>query len=119
MGISIGAIGSAYEMSFVQPMNYPLKNQSEVSDEFTKKGVSGLVTNVAPVGYPNAKEVSGTSSEDEDPMQMAIDMVKKSQETNRMYNDVAQRFQGMTVGYSQDQGAMSYGMSGSNLDLFA
>ncbi|WP_029232323.1 hypothetical protein [Butyrivibrio sp. VCB2006] len=119
MGISIGSIGSSYGMSFVQPMNYTIKNQSEVSDEFTKKGVSGLVTNVAPVAYPNAQAVTEAGDEEEDPMQMAIDMVKKSQDANRMYNDVAQKFQGMTVGYTQNQGAMSYGISGGNLDLFA
>ena len=119
MGISIGAIGSSYGMSFVQPMNYTIKNQSEVSDEFVNQGAKGLVPNVTPVGYPNAQAVSDTKDDEDDPMQMAIDMVKKSQEANRMYNDVAQKFQGMTVGYSQSQDAMSYGVSGANLDLFA
>lgn len=119
MGISIGAIGSSYGMSFVQPMNYTIKNQSEVSDEFVNHAANGVIPNVTPVGYPNAQVVSNADEEDEDPMQMAIDMVKKSQEANRMYNDVAQKFQGMTVGYSQNQSAMSYGVSGGNLDLFA
>jgi hypothetical protein len=36
-----------------------------------------------------------------------------------MYNDVASKFQGMTVGYSQDQAAVSYGMSGNSADFFA
>lgn len=119
MGISIGSIGSPYGMSFVNPMNYTIKNQSEVSDEFTNHGAKGLVPNVTPVGYPNAQAVSAVEDDNEDLMQMAIDMVKKSQETERMYNDVAQKFQGMTIGYSQDQGALSYGISGGNLDLFA
>ena len=119
MGISLGAVGSSYGMSFVQPMNYTIKNQSEVSDEFVNRGAQGLVPNVTPVGYPNAQAISTTDDDEDDPMKMAIDMVKKSQEANRMYNDVAQRFQGMTIGYSQDQGAMSYGIAGGNLDLFA
>jgi hypothetical protein len=119
MGISIGAIGSSYGMSFVQPMNYTIKNQSEVSDEFVNRGAQGAIPNVTPVGYPNAQVVATAEDEEEDPMQMAIDMVKKSQDANRLYNDVAQRFKGMTVGYSQDQSAMSYGISGGNLDLFA
>ncbi|ADL33080.1 hypothetical protein bpr_I0332 [Butyrivibrio proteoclasticus B316] len=119
MGISIGSIGSPYGMSFVKPMNYTIKNQSEVSDEFTNHGAKGLVPNVTPVGYPNAQAVSTVEDDEEDPMQMAIDMVKKSQEAGKMYNDVAQKFQGMTVGYSQNQGALSYGISGGNLDLFA
>ncbi len=119
MAVSIGSIGSAYGMSFMQPLNYPLKNESKVSDSFIQRGVQGAVPNVTPVGYPNAQAVSSAADEDDDLMQMAIDVVKKSQDANRMYNDVANKFQGMTVGYSQDQAALSYGVQGGTLDLFA
>ncbi len=118
MALSIGSVGSAYGMNYIQPMNYALKNESQVSDEFAKRGAEGLVNNVSPVRYPNAQAIPADDDR-EDPMQMAVDMVKKSQEANRMYNDVASKFQGMTVGYAQDQSAVAYGMQGGTLDLFA
>ena len=119
MGMSVGGIGSVYGMSFIQPMNYTLKNESDVSEDFAKKGASGLVTNVSPVGYPNAQAIAGDDEEKENPLALSIGSVMKSQEANKMYNDVAQKFQGMTVGYGQDLAAQSYGTQGSTLDLFA
>ena len=50
---------------------------------------------------------------------MSMDYVKKSQETNRAYNEVAQKFQGMTVGYGQNMSGQTYGVQGASLDLFA
>ena len=118
MAISIGSIGSAYGMNYVQPMNYTLKNESEVSDAFVQHGAQGVIPNVNPVAYPNAQMVAD-DSEEEDPMKLAIGAVQKSQEANKMFNDVANRFQGMTVGYSQTQAGYGYEMAGSKLDLFA
>ena len=117
MAISIGGVGS-YGMSFVQPMNYPVKNQADVSDAFMETGMSGAIMNVPPVIYPNAQEVPEASDDESNPLAMSADVVRKSQEANRMYNDVAAKFQGMTTGYSQDTTALSYGMSGSTIDLF-
>ena len=118
MAISIGSVGNAYGMNYVQPMNYALKNESEVSDAFIQQGAQGAIPSVTPVGYPNATIV-GNDSEDEDPMKLAIGAVQKSQEVNKVYNDVASRFQGMTVGYSQNQAGYGYEMAGAKLDLFA
>ena len=119
MGMSIGGLGGAYGMSYVQPMNYTLKNESDISEDFAKKGAAGLVTNVTPVGYPNAQAIAGDDEEKENPLAISIGSIMKSQEANKMYNDVAQKFQGMTVGYGQDMAAQSYGTQGSTLDLFA
>ncbi len=118
MSMSIGGIGSAYGMGFVQPMNYPVKNESEISDAFVETGMSGAIMNVPPVIYPNAQEIPKADDEN-NPLSMSADVVRKSQEANKMYNDVASKFQGMTTGYAQDSAAMSYAVSGSNLDLFA
>ncbi|MDC7294999.1 MULTISPECIES: hypothetical protein [unclassified Butyrivibrio] len=118
MGISIGAVGSPYGMSLVQPMNYPLKNESKVSEDFLEVGMQNAVMNVPPVRYPNAQEIV-KPEEDSNPLKLSAETVRKSQEANRMYNDVASKFQGMTVGYSQDQAAVSYGMSGNSVDFFA
>ncbi len=117
MSLSIGAVGSAYGMSFIQPLNYNLKNESDVSDSFIETGMSGAVTNVPPVRYPNAQALT-PSDEESDPLKLSANVVRKSQEANRMYNDVAARFQGMTTGYSQDTQAMSYAMAGNTIDLF-
>ena len=35
---------------YIQPMNYTLKNESDISEDFAKKGAAGLVPNVSPVG---------------------------------------------------------------------
>ena len=117
MSLSVGGIGNPYGMSFIQPMNYNIKNQSDVSDAFMETGMSGAVMNVPPVVYPNAQVAS--TDEDSNPLALSADAVKKSQEANRMFNDVAQKFQGMTTGYSQSVSPLSYGMSGNSIDLFA
>ncbi|MBE5825781.1 MAG: hypothetical protein E7307_04000 [Butyrivibrio sp.] len=117
MSLSIGAVGGPYGMGFIQPLNYNLKNESDVSDSFIETGMSGAVTNVPPVRYPNAQALT-SSDEESDPLKLSANVVRKSQEANRMYNDVAARFQGMTTGYSQDTRAMSYEMAGNTIDLF-
>ena len=106
-------------MSYIQPMNYTVKNQSEVSDAFIETGMSGSVMNVPPVVYPNAQQVESSDEETNDPLKLSADVVKKSQDANRLFNDVASKFQGMTTGYTQNNQAYSYGISGGNLDLFA
>jgi hypothetical protein len=118
MALSVGGIGGSYGMSYVQPMNYTIKNESEVSDAFLQNGVQGAVPNVSPVGYPNAQAVSG-EDEENDPLALAVNSVKKSREASRMYNDLAAKFQGMTTGYTQQSAGLSYGTAGSNLDVFA
>ena len=117
MSVSVGGVGS-YGMSFIQPMNYPVKNQASVSDAFMETGMSGAIMNVPPVIYPNAQEIPKAEAEESNPLALSADVVRKSQEANKMYNDVAARFQGMTTGYSQDTTALSYSMSGSTIDLF-
>ncbi len=118
MGISIGGIGSSYGMNYIQPMNYSVGNESEISDAFVETGMSGMVMNVPPVIYPNAQAMP-TADDENNPLSMSAASVQKSQQANRMYNDVASKFQGMTTGYSQNTEALSYGMSGNTIDLFA
>ena len=118
MALSVGGIGNSYGMSFVQPMNINIKNQADVSDAFMETGMAGAVMNVPPVVYPNAQAIESSSNEN-DPLALSANVVKKSQEANRQFNDVASRFQGMTTGYDQSTQALSYGMSGNSIDLFA
>ncbi len=115
MGLSIGGIGSSpYGMSYVQPMQYSISNEADVSDVYEETGLQGAVKSVPPVIYPNAQEISSTEDIPDD-----IKVVEKSQEANRMYNDIAEKFQGMTVGYDQSSAGMSYGLAGNSLDLYA
>ncbi len=118
MSLSVGGIGNAYGMSFIQPMNYSVKNQADVSDAFIETGMSGAIMNVPPVVYPNAQAVPSGDSES-NPLSLSAGSVRKSQEANKLYNDVAARFEGMTTGYTQSTEGISYGMSGSRVDLFA
>ena len=118
MALSVGGIGNSYGMSFVQPMNINIKNQADVSDAFMETGMAGAVMNVPPVVYPNAQTIE-SSSDENDPLALSANVVKKSQEANRQFNDVASKFQGMTTGYDQSTQALSYGMSGNSIDLFA
>ncbi len=99
-------------------MNYSVKNQADVSDAFMETGMSGAIMNVPPVIYPNAQTVPASDSES-DPLSLSAESVRKSQEANKLYNDVAAKFQGMTTGYTQSTEGISYGMSGSRVDLFA
>ncbi len=118
MSLSIGGIGSAYGMNFIQPMNYTVRNQADVSDAFVETGMSGAIMNVPPVVYPNAQAVPKAEG-DSDPLSLSAGTVRKSVEANKMYNDVASKFQGMTTGYTRDTAGISYGMIGSEVDLFA
>lgn len=117
MAISVGNIGSTYGMSYVRPLNLAVKNEGEISDAFIETGMSGAVMNVPPVVYPNAGEVSPGDSES-DPLKLGANVVKRSQEAGRMYNDIAATFKGMTTGYGQTAAATSYGMEGNTIDLF-
>ncbi len=117
MSLSVGGIGNAYGMSYVQPMNYSLKNESSVSDAFIETGMAGSVMNVPPVVYPNAQAVP--ADDESNPLALSANSVKKSQVANKMYNEVAKRFQGMTTGYTQSTEGISYDMSGSTVNLFA
>ena len=118
MALSVGGIGASYGTSFVQPMNINIKNKADVSDAFMETGMSGAIMNVPPVVYPNAQAIS-TGEDENDPLALSAGAVKKSQEANRQFNDVASKFQGMTTGYNQNTQALSYGMSGNSIDLFA
>ena len=118
MALSVGGIGNSFGMSFVQPMNINIKNQADVSDAFMETGMSGAIMNVPPVVYPNAQAIE-SGGDESDPLSLSANVVRKSQEANRQFNDVASKFQGMTTGYNQSTQALSYGMSGNSIDLFA
>ena len=91
MGLRVGGIGRGIGRAYVQPV----KNRAE--------------------SIPEVPGVEAKTSTQES----IISALKKSQESNRKFNDVAQRFQGMTVGYGDDSSGFSYGVEGATVDLFA
>ncbi len=122
MGLSvtrIGAVNSAYGASGVsqigtveqKPINYAIDNQSEVSGAF-KSSLVGLgrdsVTGAAPVQYPTAQIETNR-----------INQVEKNQEANRAFNAVAGAHLESVATYNAASMVQSYGMVGSQVDLFA
>lgn len=106
-------------MSYIQPMNYTVNNESEVSDAFAETGMDGSVKSVPPVVYPNARTVESSEGDESNPLKLSADVARKSQQVNRFYNDVASGFRGMITGYNGSTQGLSYEMPGGTIDLFA
>ena len=108
MAVSIGGIGAYNQFTYVRPMNYSVKNQSDVSDAYSEEvsslGESGLVN---PVGYPNAQ------AEPVSPVASRISAQKAGEQSN----ELAAQFSGSVTGYGSDSQGLSYGMTGSNFDM--
>ena len=108
MAISIGGMGAYNRLTYVRPMNYSVKNQSDVSDAYTQEvsslGESGLVD---PVGYPNAQT---------EPVSPAASNASK-QKMDGQFNALAAQFSGSVIGYGSNSQGLSYGITGSNFDM--
>ena len=109
MSMSIGAMNySPYASYNVKSMNYAVDNKSQLSDSFVEAANTAGVKYVnitAPVQYPNAY-VDNTA------------FYEKAKEVNNAYNDVASRFDSQITGYGQNMKGSSYGMVGSNFDVY-
>lgn len=109
--MAVGAIRAmrAYSnVSFTQPLNYALSNNSEVSSAYAQSvlqpsEVAGAVDPVSPVGYPNAQRISTKKM---DPV-----------ETNAMFNEVAKSFGGGVTGYGSKGMGSTYNTVGQNIDV--
>ena len=113
MGLSIGRMGATSTSSYmaVRPQQYALSNESQASDVYEAsavKGMTGLGT-VHPVQYPNA-QVSGQSS---------TSSVAAAHGVEEAYNEIASAFTGMATSYGADIIGTSYGMIGSQIDVYA
>ena len=112
MGLSIGRMGATSTSSYmaVRPQQYALSNESQASDVYEAsavRGMTGLGT-VHPVQYANA-QVSGQSSTSS----VAAHGVEEA------YNEIASSFTGMATSYGADMIGTSYGMIGSQIDVYA
>lgn len=109
--MAVGAIRAmrAYSsVSFTQPLNYALTNNSEVSSAYAQSvkrpsEVSGTIDPVSPVGYPNAQKITRKKL---DPT-----------EASAMFNEVAKSFNGSITGYGSKGTGNSYNTIGQNIDI--
>ncbi len=121
--MGIGAISriSSGEISYIQPMRYPLENRAQVSEDFEKATLptadlspAQQVAKTSPVSYPDATRVTAKS-----PAQAEITQAEEAQKAAAAYNKVAQQYSGATTGYGRGGFATSYELTGNTLDLLA
>ena len=103
-------MGATTSYSQIRPQSYALSNESQTSAAYEASKTQSLqgIGAVDPVQYPNAqtggKSLSGISS---------------AQEVEQAYNAIASAFEGVTTFYGQDSVGSSYGMLGSQIDVYA
>jgi hypothetical protein len=94
-------------------MNYSVQNQAQVSgayDQAVKQiQTASAIAPVNPVGYANANSVRVD----------AANQLEQTRKTEQEFNKLAEQFQGATVGYTGDRTATSYGLVGSQIDVYA
>jgi len=109
---------SAYSsVSNVQPMNYAVSNESEVSDVFANESMqqAGGVKGASPVLYPNATVKEDKVSKVADPFERQ----KKNLQVSSDYNDIAAQFTSNNTSYSKIGTGSSYSTAGSRIDIYA
>lgn len=114
----IGGLSSYSPITSIQPMNYSVQNEADVSDVFAEdvtKNTDGI-NGASPVRYPNA-----TINTEPVSRQRLIDpteMLEQKKRTASAYNDIASQFKTNNTGYSRAGIGNSYGMAGSRFDAF-
>ena len=114
----IGGLSTYSPISSIQPMNYAVQNQAEVSDVYAEdvtRNTAG-VNGASPVQYPNA-----TIKTEPVARQGVIDpteMLEQKKRAASAYNDIASQFKTNNTGYSRSGIGNSYGMAGSRFDAF-
>lgn len=116
MSLAINALNAYSGISSVRPMNYSVRNQSEVSSAYTESvketqnaGTFPSIGTVNPVAYPDATVSAADSTA----------RLAKAQSTNRELNSIASGFSGIMTGYGNDSQSYGYEMIGSTIDYYA
>ena len=103
----------AYSGMSLKPMNYAIKNNSEVSDVYVKSiektGGTNQIDSANPVIYPNASVSSADAKGNS----------AKSLEASKSFNDIAESFGGINTSYGVAGEARTYSTVGSNFDTYA
>ncbi len=118
--MAIGGISpiSAYSsMAAIQPLQYKVKNESEISDAYSESMESlGAAQSMAPVdapspvAYPTAQKSSMIQGAGQ------TDIAKK---VAQAYNNIASGFADKVTSYSKQGSGEKYEMLGNSIDLFA
>ncbi len=113
----ISGINTYSQVASIQPMNYSVQNESEVSDVFATEATKNTagINGTTPVQYPNARVSATEESRLIDPTAM----LEARKKTASAYNDIASQFKTANTGYSRSGIGNSYGMAGSRFDAFA
>lgn len=113
----IGGLTTYSPVSNVQPMNYAVTNDSEVSDVYAAETTknSAVVNGTSPVQYPNATVSEAPVSEVADP----IEIQRRKQAVDSRYNEIAMKFMQDNPSYTARARGASYQMVGSKFDAYA
>lgn len=114
----IGGLSTYSPISSVQPMNYSVQNEAEVSDVYAAdvtKNTAG-VNGANPVQYPNAavREIGGDS--------IPVDPIarqKRNIQVSSNFNDIATKFLSGNTSYGVNGRGSTYNTSGSRFDAYA
>lgn len=113
----ISGLNTYAPIASVQPMNYAVQSNSEVSDVYVSETTknSAAVNGTSPVKYPNATVSESPVSEVLDP----IEFQRRRQTVDSRFNEIAMKFMQDNPSYTaRAQGAI-YQMVGSNFDAYA
>jgi hypothetical protein len=108
--MALGSVRKVGAYKGIQPVNYSLKNKSSVSrvyvEAVTKPEIAaGAVDPASPVAYPTAQKVVKAR-------------IVAAGAAGKVFNKVADSFQGMTTGYRNDGQGVKYQTVGENIDIF-
>ncbi|SDB07571.1 hypothetical protein [Eubacterium oxidoreducens] len=113
MSLAISPISSV-STKVVQPINYALKNEADVSDAYVSQvKQQNKIDDVSPVIYPTSQVMKQTESVD------LSARLEKAQQVAQGYNEIASSFGGATVGYASDRSALAYQAIGAGFDMYA
>lgn len=120
MAVSIGRISGVSAssgssgISRVANNRFSVSNQSDVSDVYNERTAQGAgaadgVELVNPVVYPNAHVQAATK----------VQKVEAAISADKAYNEVADKFSGLTTSYDAGRQGQGYDTIGANIDVYA
>ncbi len=110
---SIGAAPSSASVSGVTNNRFNVSNESQVSTAYQQRVSEGAAADgvelVNPVVYPNAHVQAANR----------VKQVEGAIAADKAYNDIADKFSGLTTSYDAGSQGQAYQTIGQNVDLYA
>ncbi|MCR5666607.1 MAG: hypothetical protein K6G01_07225 [Eubacterium sp.] len=114
MSLAISPVSSSMNTKVVQPINYALQNEANVSDAYVSQvNQPKEIDDVTPVIYPTSRATQQTQVVD------SSKRLEQAQQVAQKYNEIASSFGGATVGYASDSSALAYQAIGAGFDMYA